>query len=60
MTDPHRYLMVVPLEWIAAHPGYEWCLRADVTELVRDATQRAGNAVHVLRTTWDAFEADTV
>jgi hypothetical protein len=51
--------MVVPLEWIDAHPEYDWCRISDVTDMVQNKSQRADNAVHVLRTTWDRFHADS-
>ena len=52
----HRYIMVVPLEWLDANPEYDWCRSADSTEMV-DEGQRGENALHVLRTMWDRFEA---
>ena len=48
--------MVVPLEWLDTNPEYDWCRSADSTGMVDEGLRRE-NALRVLRTMWDRFEA---
>lgn len=55
-SQPHRRLMVVPLEWIYVHPRYGWCLTSDTAPLVAQKASDAESVVYVLRSSWDEFE----